>query len=331
MLAIGLMGAMYPFAERVRCYADQRARERALLARRYGDARALLITLVWPTVSTQYERVDNCVSRGTDEDVVTFKHSVTEECYMTSVAGAILAQVAITALSLQSLSSTHWVARACFLIAVVAGCMSVYFACRVQRVVGRLYNAEMIKDWLMTAPVPKNQRGQHDRHRDDDTPSFAAVLTISAPFALVTHSIFALLTGLAVYFGFMFARRLDNHALNVFIALMVWMGTYLVLFVFLHLAQDAGSDVRGWQPGDVAASDDEKGEVRVADVSNASKVCQSLNHREPKATEYEAQTSQTADIISALTEAANAHRRSAAADEAVARLYAALIDPKPPP
>lgn len=120
--------------------------------------------------------------------------------------GAIIAQVAITALSLPRLSSTHWVARSLFLLAVIAGCLSVYFCCAVRRTIGALYHPKLIRDWLILPP------GKEQHSKSTRKASLAAILIISAPYNLMELSIISLLTGLAVYQGFTWTRSLDTEA-----------------------------------------------------------------------------------------------------------------------
>ncbi|KAL8783856.1 MAG: hypothetical protein Q9213_004346 [Squamulea squamosa] len=118
---------------------------------------------------------------------------------MTAIAGAIIAQIAITALSLPELSLTHWLARALFLIGVTSGCLSRY------------------------------GYGEPGTVR----PSLPAVLILSAPFVAVKISIMCLLCGLAIYQGFMWTRNLDANAgqhdnRDVFITFIV--GTLACMF-----------------------------------------------------------------------------------------------------
>ena len=134
--------------------------------------------------------------------------------------GAILSQVTITALSLQDLSSTHWVARALFLFALVSACLSVFCACIIQGTIGKLYDPESIKNWLRLPPSSSTRKVH-----DPDGVSLAAVFILSAPLTLVSYSLFSFLIGLAVYHGFVWTRHLDKRAgagdsRNVFITYM---------------------------------------------------------------------------------------------------------------
>ncbi|KFZ14085.1 hypothetical protein V501_03412 [Pseudogymnoascus sp. VKM F-4519 (FW-2642)] len=83
-----------------------------------------------------------------EEDATTFKKSILDECTMIAVAAAIVAQIAITGLSLDSLSQTHWVAQGAFVLSLTSSLMAVYYATTQQRMLGRLLQAEQVRLWI---------------------------------------------------------------------------------------------------------------------------------------------------------------------------------------
>ena len=136
--------------------------------------------------------------------------------------------MAITGLSLPNLSSTHWVARACFLIALTSGLLSVYYCCVLQRTIGKLYSPQSVKSWL-SLPPEKGSNASATRA------SLAAVFIISAPFTMMKASIFTFLTGLGIYQGFTWTRALDSSAghgdsRDVFITCMAGTGACVLFF-----------------------------------------------------------------------------------------------------
>lgn len=132
--------------------------------------------------------------------------------------------MAVTGLSLPNLSATHWLARACLLFAVISGCLSVYYSCVLQRIIGQLYSPALVREWLRLSS------------KDDwETASLAAIFTLSAPFELMGVSIFSFLLGLAVYQGFTWIYSLDTAAgphdsRNVFIFFIVGTGFCGIFF-----------------------------------------------------------------------------------------------------
>ena len=121
-------------------------------------------------------------------------------------------------------------ARAFLLFAVASGCLAVYYCCVLQRTIGKLYSAQMIRDWLSLPPA----EGRDDRPTPG--PSLAAILITSAPFNMMKASIFAFLLGLAIYQGFTWTRALDPSAgrgdsRNVFITFIIGTGACVLFYL----------------------------------------------------------------------------------------------------
>ena len=121
-----------------------------------------------------------------------------------------------------------------------------YYACVLQRIVGKLYNAKQIKEWLMV-PGPETDTEEGTRGVQDG--SLAAIFILSAPFAMVKVSIFSFLVGLAIHQGFIFTKNLDNNTApgdsrDSFIALMVGTGLCTVFFLMTFSAKDIESTIR---------------------------------------------------------------------------------------
>jgi hypothetical protein len=77
-----------------------------------------------------------------------YKDSYTPTFSMVGVAGAIIAQIALTALSLPNLDDTHWTARASFVIGLVAGSLAVFCCCVLQSKMSALHTAHAVRRWL---------------------------------------------------------------------------------------------------------------------------------------------------------------------------------------
>lgn len=220
----------------------------------YGPRVGVALAFYFGSTAPQYLRIQKSVLNGKDEGAVQFRQAVVNECNMTAIAvstflpnfvvtcsvsaqGAIIAQVAITGLSLPSLSSTHWLARAFLLLAVISGCLSVYYACVLQRAIGKLYRPSHIRDWLRLPPPSGD--GETDVRRA----SLMAVLIVSAPFTMVKVSIFSFLIGLTIYQGYIWTRALDSAAgigasRDVFITLVVGLGFCVIYFEIAFAAKD---------------------------------------------------------------------------------------------
>ena len=158
-----------------------------------------------------------------------------------------MAQVAITALSLENLASTHWTARAAFVLSVASGALSVFFACLLQQRISSLFGLSDLKDWLSKPAssaelrntnrlVSKYTKARSKRHAKDEPKSelenetwleigkrlrqlvnekrwvrasFNAALMIRIPSLLLNWSVGAFLVGLGIYLGSSWTQRLD--------------------------------------------------------------------------------------------------------------------------
>lgn len=82
------------------------------------------------------------------DQAMSFKDSYTPTLNMVGVAGAIIAQIALTALSLPNLDDTHWTARAAFTIGLVAGSLAVFCSCILQSKMSGLHSPYAVRRWL---------------------------------------------------------------------------------------------------------------------------------------------------------------------------------------
>ncbi|KAI9764622.1 MAG: hypothetical protein M1839_005797 [Geoglossum umbratile] len=164
--------------------------------------------VLWVFGSPDVWRMQLQVLASMDDRVaMDFKKSMQDESSIVAVAGTILAQIAITALSLTNLSQTHWTARAFFTFSLVSSIMAVSYATNQYRVLGRFLQAHQIKAWIKNdkdaAIVDDSMRTPKEIL--DLLPSTASVLRISAPEMLLSASLNFFLIGLGT-------RNLDELA-----------------------------------------------------------------------------------------------------------------------
>lgn len=93
-------------------------------------------------------------------------HLVILMLLLTFRQGAIVAQVAITALSLPRLNETHWTVQAFFIASLIFGSLSVFFSCIAYQVVSALHGANEIRDWL-SKPILSKQKPEFQRLLDN--------------------------------------------------------------------------------------------------------------------------------------------------------------------
>ena len=235
--------------------------------------------------------------------------------------GAIIAQVALTALSLPSLSLAHWTARAFLLFAVVAGCLSVYYACSLSRDIGKCYQPEAVRDWLTAANTSNIASFEGDKKKGRKA-SLSGIFILSAPYTMMSYSILAFIIGLAIYQGFVWTRTLDTDAgktnsRKVFIAYIASSGFCQLFFTFAGVIKAVESllILNGDEP------------LQLEQLNQAA----SANHASASPQEDVELPQQVPNMESpyrgletALEAAAKAHILSAEADRQVASEYAKL-------
>jgi hypothetical protein len=176
-----------------------------------------------------------------------------------------VAQVAITALSLDNLNNVHWTAKAAFVASLVAGALSVFFACLLQQQISSLFGSDDVKDWLskpagerelgiisdliMAYKKTQSREGQAlsevKEHIKELKPlvsegrwrkaSFNAALMIKIPALLLNWSVGAFLVGLGIYLGFFFSKNPDpsqSHGASLGILITYIVITALGLLLF---------------------------------------------------------------------------------------------------
>lgn len=117
--------------------------------------------------------------------------------------GAILAQIAITALSLDGVSELHWTVTATFLSSLIAGLLSVYYACIIQVRLSGMHSPGDVRQWLTA-----RRRISSDVWYE--FPSYYSALLLIAPGQLLNWSVSSLLVGIGVYYGLIFTENLGT-------------------------------------------------------------------------------------------------------------------------
>lgn len=190
-----------------------------------------------------------------DDTAMAFRKSVQDESTTCAVAGAIVSQIAITALQLPFLSQAHWVAQGFWIFSLISGIMTVYYASSEHRTMGRLLLPGQVRGWI---------RGERDREPDVISqsqsesellklflPGPSSVLTISAPQLLLSASLYSFLVGLGVYVSFVWRRQLDpnagfNDSRNTFITYIVSIAICEVTYSISSVNQEDPTQKNPW-------------------------------------------------------------------------------------
>ncbi|KAG4431485.1 hypothetical protein IFR05_013039 [Cadophora sp. M221] len=292
---------------------DQSRRSFGLLIRAYGWAGVFL----WMFGSGSVWRMQQQVLKDKNDKIaMDFKTSTQNESNIVAVASTILAQIAITALSLPNLSDTHWVARGFFTFSLVSSIIAVYYASNQYRILGRFLTAEDIKSWI------RNDRDNDDGH----LPSPTAVLTISAPNMLLGASLNSFLIGLGVYLGFVWTKNLDETAgkggslavfINYIAGLAICYGIYELSGVVVarpsySVDSDAMNEARSSTIRTKATDTEAQPSVSDPEAALPPRFARDAGLF---------QSATQSELAEALRNAAKLRRESAAADEHVAQIY----------
>lgn len=131
-----------------------------------------------------------------------------DECRERALAnvlqGALMAQAAISALSLPHLEQTHWGARMSFTISLVISLLAIFFTCIQHRSLGFLRRPIELRAWL--------SNGTRYRNSSNDIvfqSSMVAHQLLHAPYELVGISLTAFIGGLGTYLGSAWLRDVE--------------------------------------------------------------------------------------------------------------------------
>ncbi|KAF7679590.1 hypothetical protein GT037_003338 [Alternaria burnsii] len=267
-------------------------------------------------------------------DAMEFKKLAQDDSSIIAVAGTIVAQIAITALSLADLSNTHWVARASFTFSLVSATMAVYYATRQYRKLGRCLHADEVKAWIHPT---KMRLLPVESSLQLFMPSAASVLTVSAPNMLLSASLNAFLVGLGVYFGYVWKRNLDENAgpsasRAVFIVYVIGLALCYGIYALSSLVAADQSYISEWDVlrglhSETARAQDQPS--RRASNVDPEAVTEngrpsSKTEEQPRRTENPEYDSSRQQLVKALREATDLRKKSAVADERVAKLLESL-------
>ncbi|THX96142.1 hypothetical protein D6D03_08897 [Aureobasidium pullulans] len=209
-----------------------------ILKDEYGAFQAAILLVLFPDARKVMNRIEKHVLRSETDNAMVMKKALAEDCTMLAVAAAIVAQIAITALSLGTSDTIHWTANAAFVISLVTASLSVFYACLLQQHISGLFTSEDVKSWL-SKPASKYEMEtleimaselRRARYRWQDlgplsdarqsgletfrkqiegfareckwkTASFNTAFMIKVPSLLLNWSVGAFILGLGVYLG----------------------------------------------------------------------------------------------------------------------------------
>ncbi|RJE17658.1 hypothetical protein PHISCL_10003 [Aspergillus sclerotialis] len=209
------------------------------LNQKFGILQASILIAIFPDAQQIVHRVEKHVLSAKPEETIMIRKSTSEDCTMLAVAGAIVAQIAITALALEDLDKVHWTAEAAFVVSLAAGGLSVFYACLVQQRMSSCFTADDVKDFFSKPSISEELRRLEKQLDDlisdvrrrtsgDETSmrpqkmtelestikrfkrenrwksaSFHSILMVKAPTILLKYALASFIIGLGIYFGYL--------------------------------------------------------------------------------------------------------------------------------
>lgn len=176
---------------------------------------------------------------------------------LTRIKGAVIAQVAITALSLTGLDDSHWTAEAFFVISLVTGALSVFFSCANSPSNHGLHSADDIRDFLTKSRRSADRQELNDllkkaerlvipsedhldslrEYRWKTTSAYSAVILV-VPMYLLNVALSTFLAGLGIYLGKLYTGNLipsfGSGALGI---LVIYIGSTLIGLSIFYIAR----------------------------------------------------------------------------------------------
>ncbi|KAF2497133.1 hypothetical protein BU16DRAFT_607991 [Lophium mytilinum] len=160
----------------------------------YGRVVTLLVKVLLPGAFQQVQLIEERILSGDDDVAITFRASYVADCNMSAVAGAIIAQVAITALSLPFLNQTHWVARAFWMLSRPDTKVLI----------------DMLDEPGFAEQCREPRRTFEHAILNARSASLFSALVLLTPSFMIEIALSAFLLGLGVYLGCLWTRHLDN-------------------------------------------------------------------------------------------------------------------------
>src|SRR5947207_6104060 len=109
------------------------------------------------------------------------------------------------------MGQTHWVAKGFLIFCLVSSTIAVYYASSQCRVLGRCFRPCEIREWIINNTKTRHTLDKvRPKWMEENLPSAAAVLTMSAPGMLLTASLHSFLIAMGIYFVFLWTRNLDD-------------------------------------------------------------------------------------------------------------------------
>ncbi|CAN9113478.1 unnamed protein product [Alternaria alternata] len=140
------------------------------------------------------EVLENLINDGQDEQVLEMRDAKLKQFKLVTLVGALLATLALQALSLPVLEETIFVARASFIVSTMLSLLATFFTLIQQREVGVIRDARSFRRWLSNGVQYYNAR-----ERLVWQSSLTSLTLVEAPYELISLAVASFVAGMSAY------------------------------------------------------------------------------------------------------------------------------------
>ncbi|KAJ8114296.1 hypothetical protein OPT61_g3791 [Boeremia exigua] len=149
------------------------------------------------------EALETLINTGSNEDILSMRDARLESLRLIALVGALLASVALQALSLPRLEETHYTARSMIFIALALSMLATFFTCIQQREFSAARDAKSLRAWLSNGTKYLDHKNSVVYQS-----SLAAHYLLEAPYEILTLSVAVFMGAIVAYLGSAWVRRI---------------------------------------------------------------------------------------------------------------------------
>ncbi|KAL1800521.1 hypothetical protein ACET3X_000863 [Alternaria dauci] len=150
------------------------------------------------------EVLEKLINDGQDEEVLETRDAKLKQFKLVTLVGALLATMALQALSLPALAEATFLARASFIVSTMLSLLATFFTLIQQRELGVIRDARTFRRWLSNGIQYYNAR-----ERLVWQSSLTSLTLVEAPYELMSLAVASFVAGMSAYVWEVWKDRLE--------------------------------------------------------------------------------------------------------------------------
>ncbi|KAF1941228.1 hypothetical protein EJ02DRAFT_207201 [Clathrospora elynae] len=154
----------------------------------------------------ELEELETLINKGSDAEVKRLRESKIEQFKLVALVGALLASLALQALSLPLISETTFVARSSFTVSFMLSILATFFTCIQQRELDLVRSVPALRAWL--------SNGVRYTNNNDELvfqSSLASLTLLESPYEFISLAVANFVAGVSAYMWSAWANGLKLH------------------------------------------------------------------------------------------------------------------------